>query len=111
MHARVTRITASVGCSMAESATFSIRTSHLLCMIVALMAVRSVLVRCAVLLVRDRFHPVDDLSVFRFLNRDVRHCGVGHRAMPMLLARRAPHHVSGPDDPDRSAPALHEPAA
>src|SRR5438309_11358040 len=35
----------------------------------------------------------------------------GRCAMPMLLARRAPDHIAGPDDLDRAAPALNEPAA
>ena len=61
----------------------------------------------AVLVVADLFHPIDRLAVELFLNGNVRH-GRGWRgAMPMLLARREPDHVTRPDFLDRAAPALH----
>jgi hypothetical protein len=63
------------------------------------------------LFVADLFHPVDGLSVELFLNGDVRHgrgCG---GAVPMLLTRRKPDHVTGPNLLDRSSPALRPAAA
>src|SRR5882757_6099703 len=51
----------------------------------------------AVLLVRDLLHPVDILAVQGFRDRDVRHGRRGCRAVPVLLARRKPHDIAGPD--------------
>src|SRR5256885_3024609 len=63
--------------------------------------------RGVVLVVGDAFEPVDDLAVQLFLDGEVRHRGAGHRAVPVLFARRAPHYVAVPDHFDRPAPALH----
>ena len=41
----------------------------------------------------------------------MRHGSIRQCAMPMLFPRRAPHHISGSDDLDRAAPALHKAAA
>ena len=61
--------------------------------------------------VADFFHPVDDFTVELFLNGDVGH-GRGRRgAVPMLLTRRDPDHVTRPNLLDRAAPALHPAAA
>src|SRR5439155_8583640 len=49
----------------------------------------------AILLVADFFHPLDDLAVECFLNRDVRHCVGRSSPMPMLQARREPDHIAG----------------
>src|SRR3954468_17145749 len=64
--------------------------------------------RRAVLRVGDVLHPVDHLPVERFLNGDVRHRRGGRRAVPVLLVRRAPDHVPGPDLLHRAPFALHE---
>jgi hypothetical protein len=65
----------------------------------------------AVLRVADVFQPIDHLAVKRFRNRNVRHrCG-RRRAVPVLLARREPDDVAGPDLLDRAALMLREPAA
>src|SRR6059036_4183328 len=70
-----------------------------------------VLGRRLVLFVADLLHPVDDLAVEVFLDCDVGHGGVRRRAMPVLLARRAPDDVARSNHFDRPTPALHEPAA
>src|SRR5262245_36208762 len=62
--------------------------------------------RSVVLLARDLFHPVDDFPVERFLNgvmchRDIRAC-----AMPVLLIRLEPNHITWADFLDRPAPLL-----
>src|SRR5439155_2475900 len=49
----------------------------------------------AVLFVADFFHPLHDLAVECFLNRDVRHRGGRRSPMPMLQARREPDHIAG----------------
>lgn len=59
-----------------------------------------------VLCVCDLFHPIDDLAVKPFLNRDVRHAGRRCSPMPVLLAGGKPHHVAGANLLDRSAFAL-----
>ena len=65
----------------------------------------------AVLRVADVFQPINDLTVKRFRNRNVRHrCG-RRRAVPMLLARREPDDVPRPDLLDRPALALRKAAA
>src|SRR2546422_11604800 len=67
--------------------------------------------RRLVLFVADLLHPVDDLAVEFFLDCNVGHGGVRRRAMPVLLARRAPDDVARSNHFDRTTPALHEPAA
>src|SRR2546425_4579021 len=58
--------------------------------------------------VADLLHPVHGLATELFLNGDVRH-GSGHRgAVPMLLTRRNPDHVTGPNLLDWPSPALRE---
>src|SRR2546430_6264906 len=64
-----------------------------------------------VLFVADLLHPVDDLAVEVFLDCDVSHGGGRRRAMPVLLARRAPDDVARSNHSDWTTPALHEPAA
>ena len=64
-----------------------------------------------VLLVADLFQPVRGLAVEPFLNGDVRHRGGWRCAVPVLLTRREPDHVTGPDFLDRPAPALRAAAA
>src|SRR3954470_2608234 len=59
-----------------------------------------------VLLITDLLHPVHGLAVELFLNGDVRHRRGRGRAMPVLLVRWEPHHVSRPDLLDRAAVAL-----
>src|SRR3989442_3076823 len=59
-----------------------------------------------VFFVTDMFHPVDKFPITPFLNGDVRHsCGRGS-PMPMLLARRGQHDISGTDLFDRSTYVL-----
>src|SRR6266550_1295477 len=70
-----------------------------------------VLGRRLVLFVADLLHPVDDLAVEVFLDCDVSHGGGRRRAMPVLLARRAPDDVARSNHFDRTTPALHEPVA
>src|SRR5437879_5309016 len=64
----------------------------------------------AVLFVADLFHPVHDLAVESFLNRDVRHGCCRCCAMPMFQSWWEPHHVAGTDFLNRSALSL-RPAA
>src|SRR3712207_283417 len=60
----------------------------------------------AVLLVADRLHPGDRRAVQLLLDGDLAH-GRGRRgAVPVLLARREPDHVTRADLPDRPALAL-----
>src|SRR5206468_3839301 len=59
-----------------------------------------------ILFIAHLFHPVDGLPVESFLNGDMRHGRLGRGAMPMLLTRREPDHVTGSDLLDRPAPAL-----
>ena len=63
------------------------------------------------MLVADLFHPVDGLAVELFLNGDMRHRRGRRGAMPVLLTRRKPDHITRPDFLDRPAPALHPAAA
>src|SRR4051812_33320915 len=65
------------------------------------------LLRPAVLLVRHVLQPIDGLAVERFLNGDMAHAGRGCRAMPVLLAGQADHHVAGPDLAFRTVGTLH----
>src|SRR4051794_3825810 len=71
----------------------------------------SLCTRAVVLFVADLLHPVDDLAVQCFLNRDVRHRSGRRDAVPVLLTWWTPDHISRPDYSHRAAPALHEPAA
>src|SRR5215469_13105290 len=64
--------------------------------------------RSLVLLVADSLEPVNELPIELFLDRDVRHGGRGRGAVPVLLSRRAPDDIARSDDPDRTAPALHQ---
>src|SRR5206468_1547404 len=61
-----------------------------------------------VLLVADLLHPLDVLAVQPLQDRDVRHRRGRRGAVPVLLARRAPDHVTGADLLDRPSPALDE---
>src|SRR5205085_10986578 len=65
----------------------------------------------AVLLVADLLHPVYRLAVQLLLDGDVRHRRGRRRPVPVLLARRKPDHVTGPDFLDWPAPALRPTAA
>ena len=56
-------------------------------------------------------HPVDYLAVLLLLNGDVRHASCRRRAMPVLLVRREPDHVTRTDLLDRAAFALNPAAA
>src|SRR5205823_3827515 len=69
-------------------------------------ALRSYHLLQSVFFVADLFHPVHDFAVQRFLNGDVRHRVRRCRAVPMLLVRRKPDDIAGPDFLDRSAVAL-----
>src|SRR3954471_7150620 len=64
-----------------------------------------------VLLVAHVLQPVDDLAVERLLDGDVGHGRGRGGPVPVLLARREPDHVAGPDLLDRPAPAPHPAAA
>src|SRR5438874_8352632 len=57
------------------------------------------------------FHPIDDFPVQRLLNGNVSHCGRRRSAVPMLLVRRKPDHITRPDFLDRPAPTLRPPNA
>src|SRR6266478_1621247 len=60
-----------------------------------------------VLLVADPLQPLHDLAVaVVFLDRDMRHRGCRGCAMPMLVTRRAPDDIAGPDLLLGFAPAL-----
>src|SRR6266567_1445519 len=50
-----------------------------------------------IFLVGHLLHPGDVRSVYCFLDRDMRHGGGGRRAVPVLVAGRAPDHVAGAD--------------
>src|SRR5437660_1123433 len=64
-----------------------------------------------VLRVVDVFHPVNDLTVECFRNRDVRHrCG-RRRAVPVFFAWREPDDITRSDLLDRPALALRKAAA
>src|SRR6476646_1531639 len=64
-----------------------------------------------VLLVTHVLHPVHYLAVFLFLNGDVRHGRRRRSSMPVLLTRREPDYVAGPDFLDGAVPALRAAAA
>jgi hypothetical protein len=59
-----------------------------------------------VFLVADLFQPINGFAIKLFLNRNVGHGRRWRRAVPMLLARRKPDHIAGPDFFNRPAPAL-----
>src|SRR5215471_12274763 len=59
-----------------------------------------------VLFVADLFHPVNRFAVELFLNGDMGHRRGWSGAVPMLLARRNPDDVTGPNFLDRASPAL-----
>src|SRR5438067_11493587 len=65
----------------------------------------------SVLLLADLLHPVHDLAVELFLDRDLRHGGRRRGAVPVLLVRRTPHDVPGADDMHGPALARHVAAA
>src|ERR687893_483685 len=56
-------------------------------------------------------HPGDSLAVKGLLNSDMRHGRGRRRAMPVLLARLEPDHISWTDLLDRAAFALDETVA
>src|SRR5437867_2677589 len=60
----------------------------------------------AVLFVADGLHPVDGLALETFVNGDVRHRRRRRSAVPVLLSRREPDHVTRSDLLDRPSPAL-----
>src|SRR5262249_32921444 len=64
-----------------------------------------------VLRVGDVFHPVDDFSVFLFLNGDVSHCSCRGCAVPVFFAGSEPNHVARANLFDWSAFALRPAAA
>src|SRR3954470_4709730 len=98
------RMMASVGARIFGSSTSSNRTSCGPCRTVPFISFLSCRV---VLLVGDLLHPVHNLAVELFLDRDVRHGARQRGAVPVLLVGRAPDDVSRPDDPDGTAGALH----
>src|SRR5262245_55350960 len=55
--------------------------------------------------------PFDHLAILRLLNGDMGHGRCRRCPMPVLLAWREPHHVSGTDVLNGTAPALSPPAA
>src|SRR6266436_3943480 len=63
--------------------------------------------RRPILFVADVLHPRDVSAVERLLHGNMRHGAGRAGAMPVLLARRNPHRVAGPDFADRTAPGLH----
>ena len=63
------------------------------------------------MLVADLLHPLDDLAVQRFLNRDVSYRGRRRRAVPVLLARWKPDDIAGLYFLNRPALALRPAAA
>src|SRR5262249_34862378 len=64
----------------------------------------------AILLVADVVHPLDNFAVQPFLDGDVGHRGGWRGAVPVLLARGEPDHITRADFLNWSALALH-PAA
>src|SRR5262245_37410039 len=64
-----------------------------------------------VLVVADLLQPLAIPAVQRFRDGDVSHGRGRLGAMPVLLARRRPDDVTGPDLLDGPAPALHPAAA
>src|SRR5215207_4778864 len=60
-----------------------------------------------VLFVRDMLQPVHVHAIEVLVDGDVNHGDAGGRSMPVLLARRDPHRIAGPDLAHRTAPGLH----
>src|SRR3954452_23781859 len=67
-------------------------------------------VSLAILFSAHMLQPIDHLAVEPLLNGDVRHGCRGRRPVPVLLARRKPHHATRMDLLDRAALPL-DPAA
>src|SRR3954469_21160091 len=105
MHARTTRIIASVAWTIDGSGTLSTRTSPAPYMMVARISHLAL-----VLLVGDLLEPLDHLAVERLLNRDVRHRRRRRGAMPVLLVWLDRDDVSGANLLKGAAPPLMEPA-
>ena len=59
-----------------------------------------------ILLVRDLFHPVNNFSVERFLNSGMCHRDSRASAMPVLLIRFEPDHITWSDFFNRASPFL-----
>ena len=59
-----------------------------------------------VLLIAHVFHPLDDFTVERFLNGNMRHRARRRSAVPMFLTRRKPDHITRPNFFDCAAPTL-----
>src|SRR5690242_12659669 len=66
---------------------------------------------CEVLFVRHLLQPIDRAAIKRFGDGDVGHGRGWGRAMPVLVARRAPDYIARPDLDDRLALALGPSAA
>src|SRR4051812_13126275 len=106
MHARTTRMIASVDSRIEGSGTFSTRTSPAPYIIVA----RISSLPSLILVVGHFFEPLDGLAMKSFLNRDVRHRRRGRGPVPMFLVRPHGDDVARTDLFNRSAPALVQPA-
>src|SRR4051812_48079378 len=65
----------------------------------------------AVLLVSNLFHPVNGFAVERLLDGNMRQSGSRRCAVPVLLTRLEPDHVSRMNLLDRATVALHPAAA
>jgi FtsX-like permease family len=63
-----------------------------------------------VFVIAHLFHPVHGFAFELFCNGDMRHGGGWGRAVPVLLARRAPDNVTRPNLFDRTTPALYKTA-
>ena len=61
-----------------------------------------------VLFVADLFQPVHHFAVEVFLYGDMRHGGRWRSAVPMLLTRREPDYVAGPNFFNRTTEALRQ---
>src|ERR1700716_221569 len=61
----------------------------------------------AILLVRNPLHPIDVPAIDSFLNGDVTHGVARGCSMPVLHARRNPHHVARLDLALFAAPVLY----
>src|SRR4051794_10160188 len=101
MHARTTRIIASLGSTIDGSGTFSRRTSPAPYMMVARISHLPL-----VLLVGDLLEPLDRLPVERLLNRDVRHRRRRRGSMPVFLVWLDRDDVSGANLLNGAAPPL-----
>src|SRR6478735_3567044 len=92
MQARVMRITASVGCWIVASGTFSIRTWWAPGITVARIGLLLLLIGEAgeVFLVGNVLHPGHGRTVEALLDRDMGHGGGRRGAVPVLVLGRAP---------------------